>query len=62
MVKSKKFRQLQQLVMTKQKRGFNLKNSLEIKMAEYIAQSQLNRVSLDEIASEIEDELKNENI
>ena len=58
MKKSKEFRQLQQLVMTKQKRGLNLKSSLEIKMADYIEQSQSSREQLNEIADEIEKELK----
>lgn len=61
MKKSKSFRQLQQLVMTKQRRGLNLKSSLEIKMADYIEQSQSNREQLDEIALEIENELLGEN-
>lgn len=61
MKKSENFRKLQQLVMTKQKRGLNLKSELEIKMAYYIEQSQSNREQLDEIALEIEKELLGEN-
>ena len=61
MKKSKSFRQLQQTVMTKQRRGLNLKSSLEIKMADYIEQSQSNREQLDKIALEIENELLREN-
>lgn len=58
MRKSKDFRQLQQLVMTKRKRGLSLKTTLEIKMASYIEQSQSSREQLNEIADEIEKELK----
>jgi len=58
MKKSKDFRQLQQLVMTKRKRGLSLKTTLEIKMADYIEQSQSSREQLNEIADEIEKELK----
>lgn len=58
MRKSKEFRQLQQLVMTKQKRGLAIKSTLEKMMEVYIETSRLNREQLDEIASEIENELK----
>lgn len=61
MKRSKKFRQLQQLVMTKQKRNLNLNKKVEHMMASYIEQSQSNREQLDEIAQEIENELLGEN-
>ena len=61
MKKSENFRKLQQIVMTKQRRGIILKNLLECKMADYIEQSQSNREQLDKIAQEIENELLREN-
>lgn len=61
MRKSKSFRQLQQTVMTKQKRELKLNSALELMMADYIEQSQSNREQLDKIALEIENELLREN-
>lgn len=57
------FRQLQQLVMTKQKRNLKLNSPLELKMALYIERSQENKKQLDEVASVIEEEiLKHNNV
>lgn len=57
MKKSVDFRQLQQLVMTKQKRGLKLKSALELRMADYIEKSQLSRNELDEVAQYIEKDI-----
>ena len=61
MKKSENFRKLQQTVMTKQKRNLKLNSALELMMADYIEQSQENKKQLDEIASEIENELLGKN-
>lgn len=63
MKKSVDFRQLQQLTMTKQRRGLKLNSDLELMMADYIKKSQLSRKQLDEVASVIEEEiLKHNNV
>lgn len=57
MKKSKEFRQLQQIVITKQTRGLKLNPGLETSMAEYIEKSRLSRNELDEIADYIEEKI-----
>jgi len=63
MKRTLEFRQLQQLVLTKQRRGLKLNSPLELKMADYIENSQNNKKQLDEVASVIEEEiLKHNNV
>lgn len=62
MKKSIEFRQLQQLVMTKQKRGLKLNSGLETLMAGYIEKSRLSRNELDEVAYYIEKEIEKKNM
>jgi hypothetical protein len=62
MKKSVDFRQLQQVVMTKQKRNLKLKSALELMMADYIEKSQLSRNELDEVAYYIEKEIEKKNM
>lgn len=56
------FRQLQQVVMTKQKRNLKLKSDLELMMADYIEKSRLSRNELDEVAFYIEKEIEKNNM
>lgn len=63
MKRSVEFRQLQQLVMTKQKRNLKLNSALELMMVDYIETSQAKKKELDEVASVIEEEiLKHNNV
>ena len=61
MKKSENFRKLQQIVLTKHRRGLKLNPGLETLMDGYIEQSQENKKQLDEIASEIEEEIVKHN-
>lgn len=62
MKKSVDFRQLQQVVMTKQRRGLKLNSDLELMMADYIEKSRLSRNELDEVAYYIEKEIEKNNM